>query len=411
IKACWASLPSPSILGYSGGGTLSRDFAGAPLTNTWYTASLANSLYGSDLDPANEDVHITYNTNFSWYTGLDANPPGGTYDLVTVATHEIGHGLNFAGSAIQSGATGSYGYGTGYPNVYDTFMRNYSGTLLINYTNPSAALGTLLTSGSLWFHGTNAMAANGSSRVKMYAPPTWATGSSYSHLDYATFAGTINSMMVYAIPSSTANHNTGPITRGLLQDLGWASGPTYNNFLPIILNGGNSSLTDPILNGNFEAGHSSWIEYSANVWPLIVSSAPVTAHGGSWLTWLGGGDNETSRLSQSVLIPPGLSILHYWYWSSSVETVCTYDYFRLKVNGSSQLTTGLCTASNTGAWVERAIDLSAFAGLTVTLMFDVTTDNSKISSFFLDDVSLEATTRISESILIDGINDSSTMRK
>ena len=189
------------------------------------------------MDPANEDMHITYNTNFPWYYGLGANPPAGTYDLVTVATHEIAHGLNFSGSATMSGTTGSYGYGTGYPNVYDTFMRDGSEILLTNYSNPSTALGTLLKSNNLWFHGSNAMAANGGNRVKMYAPSTWLPGSSYSHLDYTTFAGTINSMMVYSISSGSANHNTGPVTRGLLQDLGWAPHVItyYYNFLPMIL--------------------------------------------------------------------------------------------------------------------------------------------------------------------------------
>jgi hypothetical protein len=49
INACWANLGSSSTLGYSGGGTSSRDFTGATRSNTWYSASLANALYGSDL--------------------------------------------------------------------------------------------------------------------------------------------------------------------------------------------------------------------------------------------------------------------------------------------------------------------------------------------------------------------------
>ena len=226
IRACWASL-SPGILGYSGGmGTW--NFSGAPLANTWYRFPLANSLAGSDLDPAGFDMHITYNSNFTWYYGMDSNPPAGMHDFVTVAAHEIAHGLNFSGSAQYVGGTGSYGYGTGFPDVYDTFMRDGSGNALTSYTSPSTALGTLLTSSNLWFHGSQAMAGNGGMPVKMYAPSPWADGSSYSHLDYSTFAGTINSMMVYAIASGSANHNPGPVTTGLLQDLGWhrASDPT-----------------------------------------------------------------------------------------------------------------------------------------------------------------------------------------
>ena len=100
-------------------------------------------------------------------------------------------------------------------------MEDAGGAALTTYTTPSAALGTLLTSNNLWFNGPNANAANGASRVKMYAPSTWAGGSSYSHLDYNTFAGTSNSMMVYAVASGAANHSPGAVTTGLLKDLGW----------------------------------------------------------------------------------------------------------------------------------------------------------------------------------------------
>jgi hypothetical protein len=228
INACWADLGSPSILGYSGNQPLRRDFTGAPKANTWYEGSLANSIAGSDLDPDKFDMNITYNNGFSWYFGTDSNPPADQFDLVTVAAHEIGHGLNFSGSAAYSGGSGSFGYGTGYPNIYDSFMENGAGTAFTSYTNPSTALGTLLTSNDLWFNGANAKAANSGVRLKMYAPSTWASGSSYSHLDYNTFAGTSNSMMVYAVSSGAANHNPGAVTKGLMKDLGWQLAATSN---------------------------------------------------------------------------------------------------------------------------------------------------------------------------------------
>ena len=221
IFACWSNLGSSTTLGYSGGQPLHRDFSGAPLSGTWYQGSLANSLYGSDLSTSSYDDYITYNSNFSWYYGTDGNTPSGYYDLVTVAAHEIAHGLNFSGSASYSGGTGSY-KNSGYPVVYDTFVEDGSGNKLSAYTNPSTALGSLFTSNNLWFDGTNADAANGGSRVKLYAPSTWSSGSSFAHLDYSTFAGTSNSMMVYAVAAGSSQHNPGTVTVGLLKDMGWA---------------------------------------------------------------------------------------------------------------------------------------------------------------------------------------------
>jgi hypothetical protein len=220
IKACWANLGSPSILGYSGALSFSRDFVGAPKVHTWYYAALANSLAKKDLVTAEADDGITFNSGFAWYYGTDGKTPAGKYDLVTVATHEIGHGLNFAGLAGYAGGKGNYGY-KGYPSIYDRFMESNSGKAVTSYANPSVALGNLYKSNSLWFDAPNAKAANAGKRVKMYAPSVWSGGSSYSHLDYNTFKNTINKLMVYAIGSGSSQHNPGNVTLAILKDLGW----------------------------------------------------------------------------------------------------------------------------------------------------------------------------------------------
>ncbi len=187
-------------------------------------------------------MYITYNSGFAWYYGTDGVTPAGQYDLMSVVLHEIAHGLNFSGSMSYSGGSGSWGGGTGYPNIYDTFMRDGTanpGNLLIDtgvYANPSTGLGSALTSNNIWFHGANAMTANGGQRVKIYAPSTWAGGSSYAHLDYSTFAGTANRLMVYAISSGVSTHDPGPVTLGIFKDMGWpdsiADVPTVTTTTP-----------------------------------------------------------------------------------------------------------------------------------------------------------------------------------
>ena len=316
ISACWSNLGSSSILGYSGGAPLRRDFTGAPKPNTWYEGSLANALHGSDLDPSAYDDYITYNSGFSWYFGTDGHPTAGTYDLVTVAAHEIAHGLNFSGSADYSGGMGSYGYDTGYPNVYDTFIESVGGAKLTSYTNPSTDLGTLLTSDSLWFNGTNANAANGGSRVKIYAPSSWAGGSSYSHLDYSTFAGTANSMMVYAVSSASAQHNPGPVTKGLLKDLGWvlAGGSTVSTiYLPLVLRitaGTPPGAFNKSAPGNGATGQPanptlSWgASSTATSYEYCIDTSNNSACDASWIS-----TGATTSVGLSSLIP---ATSYYW---------------------------------------------------------------------------------------------------
>ena len=148
-------------------------------------------------------------------------------------------------------------------------------------------------------------------------------------------------------------------------------------------------VTNPILNPGFEQGHTSWTEYSALGWDVILEAveAPITAHGGSWLAWLGGDDLETSRLSQTITISASAPFLHYWYYSAS-EDVCGYDFFRIKVNGTIVSTKDLCSSTNTNAWVACILNLSSYVGTGKTITFEVTTDSSYNSNMFLDDVSM-----------------------
>jgi len=148
-------------------------------------------------------------------------------------------------------------------------------------------------------------------------------------------------------------------------------------------------VTNPILNPGFEQGHTSWTEYSALGWDVILEAveAPVTAHGGSWLAWLGGDDLETSRLSQTLTISASAPFLHYWYYSAS-EDVCGYDFFRIKVNGTIVSTKDLCSSTNSNAWIAGVLNLSSYLGAGKTITFEVTTDGSYNSNMFLDDVSM-----------------------
>ena len=223
IAACWAHLAT-GILGHSRTDNFYRGFTGAPQANTWYPAALANSLAGYDLSGTDStpEIHIAYSDNgINWYFGTNGTTPMGSYDFVSVVLHEITHGLGFAGSMNYGtgcgGANlGCWGWGSSYPAAYDRFTQNGSGqALLTAFSNPSLALGSALTSNNVWFAGANAMAANGGSPVKLYAPSSWVGGSSYSHLD-ESFNGTANALMTYSLNDGESVHDPGPITLGLL---------------------------------------------------------------------------------------------------------------------------------------------------------------------------------------------------
>ncbi|MEY2571251.1 MAG: large repetitive protein, partial [Acidimicrobiaceae bacterium] len=206
---------------------IERDFGGAPVANTWYPVALANARFGSDLDTAHPDISSQFNSSFSsWYLGTDGNPGASQYDLETIIVHELAHGLGFIGSTDVSGGVGSWGV-SGFPFAYDRFTENGGGTSIISgFTNGSTALGTQLTSGSVFFNGPKADTANGSARPQLFAPSPWQPGSSYSHLDETAFPQSDpNSLMTPFFSTHEVHHAPGPIVLGVMGDMGWTDLP------------------------------------------------------------------------------------------------------------------------------------------------------------------------------------------
>ena len=177
IRANFTPL-APNVLGSAGPTYIFKDFSGAPLAGTWYAAPLAKKLSGTDLTAGQvdqADIVANFNSSFSWYFGVDGNP-GQQFDLMTVALHELGHGLGFIGSMTVSGGIGSWGRNTGYPFVYDLPAINGLFQPLVNpsvFANPSGPLGSQLVSNSIFFNGPHATTANGGVVPRLYAPGTW----------------------------------------------------------------------------------------------------------------------------------------------------------------------------------------------------------------------------------------------
>ena len=224
VSATWKPL-SPGVIASSSPAWVVRDFA-AGRPNTWYPVALANRLVGKDLIPNGFDIEVNLSSAFRWYLGTDAKPGNNQIDLVSIVLHELLHGLGTIGSMSISNGIASWGLGTSYPMIYDRFVENGAGQNLANtniFANHSVALGSQLTSNNLYFDGAGAVAGFNGTRPKLFAPLVWQGGSSISHLDENTFPrGTANALNTPYFTYGEAVHSLGPITTGLLRDLGWS---------------------------------------------------------------------------------------------------------------------------------------------------------------------------------------------
>jgi hypothetical protein len=188
----------------------------------FYPAALAEKIAAEPLNRNSDaDILLNINSNVSWYYGTDGKTPTIRYDLVTVALHEICHGLGFFDSFRIEGSNAAYGTSS-IPLIYDTFVENQAGMLLTdtnNYKNPSFGLRTAITNGQAYFNGP-LLKTYSQGRARLYAPSTFEAGSSIAHLDPSSTLQP-NSLMTPYIDMGEAIHDPGKYTMSILGDLGW----------------------------------------------------------------------------------------------------------------------------------------------------------------------------------------------
>lgn len=159
---------SSATLGAAGPTSITANFGGAPVANTWYHRALADKIRGFDGNPGSADITATFNSSvgssggvapaagcgFTFYLGLDNNH-GGQIDLFAVVLHELGHGLGFStATSVTSGAQVS-----GLPHIFDRFLfdRTFNNTWN-NLTDAQRQASAINTANLVWT-GANANSA------------------------------------------------------------------------------------------------------------------------------------------------------------------------------------------------------------------------------------------------------------
>lgn len=230
----------PGFLGVSLANSV-KNFPNAPQQDIWYPTCLANAISNVELNPGETDMEIAISATANWYFGVDGNPGSNQQDFVSVFLHEVCHSLGIVSVANVKDGEGSFGLVSpldlgispatftfdeleGLPGIFDYYLINGAGDYLTDpteYTNESAELANQLTSGNLFFSGDSAKLAYNGFPPRIYAPPTFALGSSCSHFDELTFNGTDNKLMTPFNTAGEIQHTPGPIVLGTLYDVGW----------------------------------------------------------------------------------------------------------------------------------------------------------------------------------------------
>jgi hypothetical protein len=229
VQANWRSQGS-NTLGSAAPFDYVTDFKNIPNKNCYYPLALAEKLSGRPLNSnADPDIVCTFNRDIDWYFKTDQNTPGELYDFVTVVLHEIAHGLGFTGFfevRNGKGLSESEPYTTdGSVAAYDLMIINSQNQYLADksiFSVPSTELYDALTSGLLYTKSPSAAYVNNGKNPRLYVPTTWDSGSSIYHLNDGTYPPSSgNSLMTHAISKGESVHDPGPLTMGIMDDIGW----------------------------------------------------------------------------------------------------------------------------------------------------------------------------------------------
>ncbi len=292
-----------------------RNFTNAPIANTWYPIALAEKISGTNITTigGTHEINMTVNVDVDgsfilgsqkWYYGFDSTPPGTDIDFITVALHELIHGLGFSsfvelltGAKLKSGSTG----------YDDTYMRllEHHGATPADYPSMTDAqrISASVSDTLLHWTGTTVSAnlaavtaGKTGTHIHMYAPTTAETGSSVSHFNTTV---TPNEMME---PNYTsADHNIG-LAAYLLTDIGWGTTNINSNAIDlqvtqtdsntnisiganetynlVITNNAASTATEVVITNMLPTG-STYVSATPGTGSCFQSNSIVTCHLGN----------------------------------------------------------------------------------------------------------------------------------
>lgn len=214
LDVVWEDVPG-NVIGFAGSGAWRANLPFHPEPNKWYPEALTNEYKGSQHN-GGADVDVTLDSSANWYFGTDGNPGWNEIDLVTVIVHEVSHGLGFTGTANSNGLPLGTTLGwLSWPNIYDPFIEDGSGSPLWGLTN--GLLLNALTDDDLYFNGFYTNGSNGGSPAKIKSDAPYVQGSSYSHLGDEFADEALRSFII----TGDAIHTLDTVGIAMFRDMGW----------------------------------------------------------------------------------------------------------------------------------------------------------------------------------------------
>ena len=333
-------------------------FVNSPGTLDGYTMTLGHEWHEmmSDQNPAG---------GWTNHTGSSYNGQENSDECAWLSPGTSGGAAN-----ISFGSFGTYAEQASWSNdtnncAISHVIVNHGTGNTVTVTNPGSQTGTVGTAKSLQIQASDSGGA-----ALTYTASGLPAGESIN----------ATSGLISGTPTTAATYSTTVTAK----DATGASGSATFSWTISPSGGGGGCSGQKLLNPGFESGAANWTQTSG-----VINTDGAHSHAGTGYAWLDGyGSSHTDTLSQAVAVPAGCKATLTYYLSittSETTTTTAYDKLTLTANGTSKQT---FSNLNKGGYAVRTVDLSSYAGTTVTLKWTGVEDTSLATSFFIDDTAL-----------------------
>jgi len=194
-------------------------------SNFKYPRELLNQL-SSNKTYSGENIVIAFNSKKDWCFSSTQEPSATQQDLITVALHELSHGLGLSSSFTKNNETKPY--------IYDKYLvdniENYNYIVDTNYYPTKADQTAALTSNSLYYAGPNVLKDNDYTPIKLHAPEKL-TSASVVHVDRQYHDDHDGELLIAGTSYGKSTRFFGNYIVNMLKDMGWETRSSYNSAL------------------------------------------------------------------------------------------------------------------------------------------------------------------------------------
>jgi len=193
--------------------------------NFKYPRELLNQL-SSNKTYSGENIVIAFNSKKDWCFSSTQEPLSTQQDLITVALHELSHGLGLSSSFTKNNETKPY--------IYDKYLvdniDNFNYIVDTNYYPTKADQTAALTNNSLYYAGPNVLKDNNYTPIKLHAPAKL-TSASVVHVDRQYHDDHDGELLIAGTSYGKSTRFFGNYIVNMLRDMGWETRSSYRSAL------------------------------------------------------------------------------------------------------------------------------------------------------------------------------------